>query len=155
MDLNIRESDILQAIEKLKLNKVLGPDGFIDEFYKRFKHVLALKLCKLSTSCLASQQIPLSWSHARTVIISKKDRDPSLSESHIPISLLNVDYKILMTVLVARMSSVIGSYVQVQTGFIHNRFLKDNIWKMCNIIDFLMSTCFSFIFLMLKKLSTD
>lgn len=29
----IQESEILQAIDKLKLNKAAGPNGFIAEFY--------------------------------------------------------------------------------------------------------------------------
>lgn len=76
----------------------------------------------------------------------KKDSDLSLLQSYHPISLINVAYKIFETVSVAQMSSVISNCIHVdQSGVVHNRFLKDNLRTLFNIIDFLGNTCFSFI----------
>lgn len=54
----IKELEILQTIEELKLNKAPGPDGFTAEFYKKFKHLLAPKLCRLFASCLFLNKFP-------------------------------------------------------------------------------------------------
>lgn len=43
--------------------------------------------------------------------------------------------------MAARLYAVIGSYIHIdQSGFLQNRFLKHNVWKLCNIFDFLVST---------------
>lgn len=128
----------------------------MDSFYQRFKNGFVPKLCKLFSNCLFSHQVPPSWHCAHIVIIPQKNKDPSLPQSYCPISLLNVDYKILMTVLVSWMNWIIGVYIQTnQSGFMQNRFLKDNIQKVCNIIDFLVGNRpqLYFALLMWKKLS--
>lgn len=68
----IQESEILQAIDKLKLNKTPGPDSFTTKFYKMFKHTLAPKLCRLFASCFTLQQIPTSSIQARIVVIQRR-----------------------------------------------------------------------------------
>lgn len=133
LEYSIQVFEALQAIDKLKLNKTPGPDVFTAEFYEKFKHVLAPKLCRLFGSCLTSQHITPSWSQAHVVVISKEDKDSPIPQSYHPISLLNTDYKILMTILAAWMNLTISSYIHVdQSGFIQNRYLK--IFRNCTIL---------------------
>lgn len=58
-------------------------------------------------------------------LLYQKDRDPSLPQAYWPISLLNIDYKMLMSILSSRLNSVIVNYVHAdQSGFIKNRFWR-------------------------------
>lgn len=51
-------------------------------------------------------------------------------------SVLNVDYNILTTILAGRLSQLIGGYIgQDQTGFLPGRYLKDDIRKVLNVVN--------------------
>lgn len=72
---------------------------------------------------------------AKITLIPKEGENLEYSEVYCPISLLNTDYKILMSILADRVSRIIGNYVtEDQIGFIRNRNLEDNIRKMMSII---------------------
>lgn len=80
--------------------------------------------------------MPASWKEAKLTLILKRGKDHMHPESYHPISLLNMDYKILTTILADRLNRVIGNYVvDDQTGFIRGRYLKENIRREMNIVD--------------------
>ena len=83
------------AIKEFKNNKSPGTDGFTSEFYKFFWP--ELKSDMTSSFNYAFQKETLSFSQRRRIIslIPKKDKDETFLETLRPISLLNVDYKIL------------------------------------------------------------
>ena len=82
-------------IKEFKNNKSPGTDGFTSKFYK-FSWP-ELKSDMTSSFNYAFQKGTLSISQKRGIIslIPKKDKDKTLLENLRPISLLNVDYKIL------------------------------------------------------------
>ncbi len=68
-------------------------------------------------------------------LILKKDKDPHECGLYRPISLLNVDVKILAKMLAKRLESVLPTIIHSdQTGFIKNRLLSHNIRRAFNII---------------------
>lgn len=68
------------------------------------------------------EEFPESWTLAKRVVIPKKGQELSHPQSYLPISLLNVEYKILTSILAARIGRVIGQYIHGnQTGFILSR----------------------------------
>lgn len=73
--------------------------------------------------------------HKATIsLIAKKGKDPLLCSSYRPISLLNVDSKILAKVLALRLETVLPTIISPdQTGFIQNRHSFSNI-RLFNII---------------------
>lgn len=135
MDCSITMAEVEVAIDGLTNNKVPGLDGFTAKFYKKFKTELAPKLCTLFNECLINKHIPPSWLQARMVVILKKDRDPTLPHSYRPISILNIDYKILMSIWANRMNVIATSYIHLdQLGFLKNRYLCASIRRICNLI---------------------
>lgn len=63
--------------------------------------------------------------------------DLSLLQLYRPISLLNVDYKIMTTILSTTLNKIIGSYIHSdQAGFIKNQQLRYNIRRICNIMNY-------------------
>lgn len=91
----LSEDECLNAIKEFKNNKSPGTDGFTSEFYKFYWP--ELKSDMTSSFNYAFQKGTLSISQRRGIIslIPKKDRDKTLLENLRPISLLNVDCKIL------------------------------------------------------------
>lgn len=68
-------------------------------------------------------------------MIHKKGKDQNARMAYRPLSILNADYKILVTALANRLSSMADLCISKhQTGFIRNRYLKTNIRRAMNII---------------------
>ena len=93
----------------------------------------------LSSFHFAFQTRSLSISQRRGVIslIPKKDKDKSLLENLRPISLLNVDYKILTRVIAKRIEKVLPTIINPdQTGYVKGRYIGENIRLIQNIMFF-------------------
>lgn len=105
------------------MGKVLGTDGLSGEFYKTFEDLIVPHLQRLFVFRLQSHKIPDTWKMARLSLILKEGKHPMYSESYHPITLLNIDYKIMAE----RLNRVIGSYIEEdQMGFIRGRLMRDN-----------------------------
>lgn len=71
------------------------------------------------------------------VVVPKPGKDPELCNTYEPISILNVDAKILIKILTNRLNSVILSLVhRDQTGFILGKGTDINICRLCTNITF-------------------
>ena len=122
------ENELLKSIKYFKNNKTPGTDGLTAEFYKFFwqdiKHVL------LASINYALTYGKLSVEQRRGIIslLPKKDKDRLYLKNWRPITLLNVDYKILAKALGNRINSFLPSLIdEDQTGYVKNRFIGNNI----------------------------
>ena len=82
----------------------------------------------------------LSVSQRRGVIslLHNKDKDPENIKNWRPISLLNVDYKIMTKSLSKRMEKVIEKIIhQNQSGFIKERFIGEVIRFLEDLIEYM------------------
>lgn len=131
----ISSIEIMQAIKTLKNNKTPGPDGFISEFYKKFAQELAPYLKNMLNESLSHGHLPPTLRQAAITLILKKGKDPLQCGSYRPISLLNVDYKILSKILSARMEKLLPHIIsRDQTGFILDRHPSSNLRRLLNIV---------------------
>uniref|UniRef100_A0A669DKG7 Reverse transcriptase domain-containing protein n=1 Tax=Oreochromis niloticus TaxID=8128 RepID=A0A669DKG7_ORENI len=80
-------------------------------------------------------QLPKTLSEATICLILKKDKDPLLCSSYRPITLLNIDFKILSKILALRLQRVLPQIIASdQTGFMAGRHSYDNSRRLLNII---------------------
>lgn len=102
----ITETELNNAISRLKANKSPGPDGYPSEWYKTFRSELTPSLLRACNTSLTEAKIPPSWSEELISIIPKEGKDKLDCSSYRPISILNVDYKLYTSILSKRINLI-------------------------------------------------
>ena len=82
-------------IKKLPTHKSPGLNGFTGEFYKALKEELVPIVYILFQNIQEDGRIPNSFYEASIILIPKPDKDTTKKENFRPISLMNLDAKIL------------------------------------------------------------
>ena len=134
-ELTVQEiKNVLHSFEK---NKTPGEDGFSKEFYETFFDLLNQNL--LDSYNEAFQKGSLSVSQRRGVIslIPKHDCDLSELTGWRPITLLNVDYKILAKCIAKRIEPFLPKLIHSdQTGFMKDRFIGQNVRLLNDLMEY-------------------
>ena len=130
--------EMTDAVMQLSKNKSPGSDGITTEFYQKFWSHLK---CHLHEALLTSFDEGKLFSTARSGVLNlipKPNKDSRRLKNLRPITLLNVDYKIMEKCIANRMMPALHEIIhENQNGFIPGRKISTNIRKMLDIIDYL------------------
>ncbi|KAJ8028516.1 hypothetical protein HOLleu_30774 [Holothuria leucospilota] len=137
-DQSITEEELLQAVKAMESSKSPGLDGLTVEFYRAFWPEMSVILSKLISEIFQAGELTESMKGSVITLIPKKGDLRRLTNWR-PISLLNVDYKLIAKVLANRVSNVISTLVsEDQSCCVPGRDIAHNVLLIKNIIDFML-----------------
>lgn len=123
--LNVAELEY--ACSAMSLGKAAGEDGLSLEFYRCFGDVLLPILCRVANESLDRGVLPEGMVRGVVRLVFKKGERADLRNWR-PISLLNVDYKLIARSLGGRLKSVMELVVNDdQTCGVPGRAISDNL----------------------------
>jgi hypothetical protein len=99
-------------------NKSPGPDKFSADFYQTFKEELISTLLKFFHKTEREGTLPNSFYKASITLILKPDKDTSKKENYRPVSLMNIEAKILKKIMANQIQKHIRKIIHNQVGFI-------------------------------------
>ena len=105
------ECELVKALTSMDNDKSPGNDGITKEFYVKLWDVVKEPLCASVRQSIITGELSTSQKQAIIKLIEKKDRDKRFIKNWRPISLLNVDMKLISKVLASRLKNVISSIV--------------------------------------------
>jgi hypothetical protein len=95
---SMTRNEIYASIKSLPKKKSPEPNGFSTEFYQTFKELLPT-LLKLYHEIKMERILPNTFHDARIALIPKPEKDTSEKDNYRPISLMNINAKILIEIM--------------------------------------------------------
>ena len=133
---DLTEKDLYNSQKSMRNNKSPGNDDLTKEFYETFWN--ELKEIFVDSVLEAKEKGHLSISQRQAIIklIEKKDRDKRFIKNWRPISLLNVDLKIISKALSEKLKKVLPDLISSQqTAYVKNRHIGESGRLISDVIE--------------------
>ncbi|XP_030050991.1 calcipressin-2-like [Microcaecilia unicolor] len=112
LNASVSIKELLKAIKALKFSSAPGPDEYTGEFFKLLQKQVAGPLLDYYATVVEEKKFPQHANVALISLIPKTGKDLLQPGSYRPISLINVDIKILSRILSERLARLIPQIVK-------------------------------------------
>ena len=129
------------AVKNMKSSKTPGEDGLSAEFYKEYWNILGPVLHRMVCESYDCEELVSPITTGILNLIPKGGKDSRLLKNLRPITLLNVDYKIIEKALAARLDRVLQDIIHSdQKGFLAGRRIASNIRRIFDLMQYCSSS---------------
>ena len=136
-DSELLSSEIQKALFSMQKGKSPGVDGLSVSFYVHFWDFIRIPLLNMYNECISNSELTTTMKQGVISLIPKPDKDSLFIDNWRPITLLNIDYKILASVYANRLKTGLDAIIgETQTGFMKNRHISGNIRLVLDLIDY-------------------
>lgn len=119
--------EVEKVISQMFPTKALGPDGFPALFYQKYWYIVGQKTVEECLEILNNNKSIRDWNNMNIVLVPKNS-NPRKVEDCRPISLCNVNYKIMTKFIPNQLNWVLKNIISKnQSGFIQGRLITYNI----------------------------
>ena len=133
--------EIFDALNDMPADKTPGNDGITKEFYLAFFDMLGPKLLMGYNHTFSQGELSTSQKQAVITLIEKKGRDKRYIKNWRPISLLNVDAKIISKILATRLTKVISQLISSdQTAYVPGRFIGESVRLTSDVLEYMKTS---------------
>ena len=133
----ITECELLKALTSMNNDKSPGNDGITKSFYIKFCDVVKEPVCASVQQSFIAGELSTSQKQAIIKLINKKEGDKRFIKNWPPISLLNVDNKLISKVLASRLKNVISSIVtENQVAYVNNKSRRASGRLISDVLEF-------------------
>ena len=131
--------ELTEALKKMKKGKSPGSNGYTACFFKYFWRKLGPFLYRAFLFSFNNGKTLPSHREGIITMIPKAGRSPDSIKGWRPITLLNVDFKIISAAVTARLQSVADKLIdESQTAYIKGRFIGENTRLVYDVINHLL-----------------
>ena len=129
-------SELTASLHKMKKNSSPGFDGLTVSFYRTFWPLLGKWVLSSINDAFSEGQFTTDQRRGIIKLLPKRNKPPNRVANLRPISILNVDFKLLTKLLAVRMRDVMPSIIQPdQNGFIKHRYLGNNVLDIYSLME--------------------
>ena len=133
----ITHNECYSVLQSFQKNKTPGNDGLTIEFYLAFWPLIGQYLVDSINDSYEFGELSNSQKQAIITLIEKKGKDKRMIKNWRPISLINVDAKIISKVLAKRLEKVLPSIIHSnQNAFVKGRFIFDAVRTIDDMVDY-------------------
>lgn len=141
LEMSLTLHELHTALLSMKKGKTPGANGFTSGFFKQFWDFLGIFLYRATMEGLQSERSLPSHRESVVTLIPKQGKPSDSLKGWRPISLLNVDFKIVSTAIANRLKSVLSDIISsTQTAYIPGRFIGENTRLMYDVIEHVNNT---------------
>ena len=134
----ITEREVIKVLKDMKNGKSPGTDGYTAEFYKFFWKDIGNFVLESLNESFNTGELSITQKQGLITLLPKGNKPRDLIKNWRPITLLNVDYKLLAGALASRMKEVLPSIIQnEQNGFLKNRYIGENIRTIADSLEYI------------------
>ena len=133
----ISEQEVREAIRDLNIDKSPGDDGITAEFYQAFNLAIVPIVTEVFNNIWLNDEMPSSKKNGIIQLIYKKKGTVTNLKYWRPITLLNLDYKILTKILANRLKLCIDYLLNYNlSSGVKQRDILDNILNLKTLLDY-------------------
>ena len=121
------DEEIKEATFAINPEKAPDPDGMTSLFYQRFWNKIGRDVCSMVRTFFTTGELDERLNQTNICLIPKTDRPVTMAEFR-PISLCNVEYKIISKIINTRLKCILPELIfETQSAFVAGRLITDNI----------------------------